>query len=161
MHPHKLLLKKYDCRAKVDWITQWRQKNCWAFISTHLPRNESKLTEPSGPSLSNDSDIFIALSWWVLWSVWNESVSTCCSWSGTFTSTRSFTCPEAGWYLKKLVHFNGTFNFHSNYESPSPTYTFYNHNDQEDDENVLNTAAEKSLQVIQILHTHLSRHIWK
>ena len=42
-----------------------------------------------------------------------------------------------------------------------PTYTFYNHNDQEDDENVLNTPAEKSLQVIQILHTHLSRHIWK
>ena len=41
-----------------------------------------------------------------------------------------------------------------------PTNTFNNHNDQEDkDENILNTAAEEPLQVIQILNARLSRHL--
>ena len=109
-----------------------------------MPQNESKPTEPSGPSLSNDSDIIIALDQYC--EVYEMDLSPSlvhevghspvpgpshvlnqCSTDTLRTLSTS----------REVLTSTPTKKFHR------PAYAFNNHNEQEDDENILNTADDK------------------
>ena len=110
--------------------------------STQLPQNECTPTEPSGPPLSNDSDIVIALDEYcgvygrepsppVVLEVGHSPVPGPSNFLNQDDTLRTLSTS------RELLTSTPTKKVHR------PTNTFNNHNDQEDDENVSNTAAEE------------------